>query len=95
MPKEPWLRKRAAEARKRASDLQERSAYLREESDVLRGEAAEARASCTALPRCATCGHDETKPALRTDLVQYFRCSRCGFVWSRPNPEADSTTKTA
>jgi transposase-like protein len=95
MPKKPWLRKRAAEARKRASELQERSAHLRAESDALRGEAAGVRASSTALPRCPTCGHDETKPALRTDLVQYFRCPRCAFVWSRPNPDADAAPKTA
>ena len=56
---------------------------------------AETHAGGTALPRCPTCAHDEAKPALRTDLVQYFRCSRCAFVWSHPNPDADSTPKTA
>ena len=75
MPKEPWLKKRAAAALLSAAD--------------------DARKGVTALPRCPICAHDETSPALRTDLVQYYRCPRCGYVWSRPHADADSAPKTA
>jgi transposase-like protein len=85
MPKEPWLKTQAAAARQRASELQDRSVRSRAASDALLNAAAASRTSTTALPRCPACAHDETKPALRTDLVQYYRCPRCGFVWSRPH----------
>jgi DNA-directed RNA polymerase subunit M/transcription elongation factor TFIIS len=107
MAKEPWLKTRvaavrqralglrAAAARQRASDLHERSARLRTESDDLLNTAEQARTGATALPHCPVCAHDETKPALRTELVQYYRCPRCGFVWSRPHADADFAPKTA
>ena len=57
--------------------------------------AEEARTGRSPLPRCPTCAFDETRPALRTELVQYYRCPRCGFVWSGPHTDADSTSKSA
>jgi len=95
MPKEPWLKKRAAAARQRASELQDRSTRLRTESHAPHSAADDARGGVTALPGCPICAHDETSPALRTDLVQYYRCPRCGYVWSRPHADADSAPKTA
>jgi hypothetical protein len=95
MPKEPWLKKRAAAARQRALELQNQSGQLRIESDALLASALDARSGTTALPRCPTCSHDETQPALRTEIVQYYRCARCGYVWSRPVADADSGPRTA
>jgi hypothetical protein len=95
MPKQPWLKKRAAAARQRALELQNQSAQLRIEPDALIAPAHDARAGMTAPPRCPTCAHDETTSALRTEIVQYYRCPRCGYVWSQPHGDADSAPKTA
>jgi transposase-like protein len=57
--------------------------------------AQDALTGTSSLPRCPECAHDETKPALRTELVQYYRCPRCGFVWSQPHTDANSSPTTA
>jgi len=62
---------------------------------ALLSAADDARRGVTALPGGPICAHDETSPALRTDLVQYYRCPRCGYVWSRPHADADSAPTTA
>jgi Zn ribbon nucleic-acid-binding protein len=92
MSKDPWLTKAAA--RQRAQELHEYSARVRAESDALLTAADQARDGSTALPRCPTCAHDETIPALRTELVQYYRCPLCGFVWPRPHRDVYSAPKT-
>jgi transposase-like protein len=95
VPEDPTLERCAAADRLRADRMQEDSAHLRAESDEIVHAASSARESTSALPHCPMCRHDETHAALHTPLVQYYRCPRCGYVWSRPHQDADSETKTA
>jgi transposase-like protein len=92
---DPTLEERAAAARRRAVRLQQDSAQLRAESDELVQAATSVRQSASALPICPICRHDGTNAALRTPFVQYFRCPRCGYVWSHPLQDSDSAPKTA
>ena len=95
MSEDSPLGQRAAAARRRAEKLHEESAQIRSDSDEIMRTASRARQAANALPHCPICRHDETQAALRTPFVQYYRCPRCGYVWSRSHQESDSAPKSA
>ena len=95
MSEDSPLEKRAAAARRRAEKLQEESAQIRADSDEIVRTASSVRQSASALPHCPICRNDKSQAALRTLFVSFYRCPRCGYVWSRSHQDSDSASKSA